>query len=322
MAQETAMMQADILGTDRERTRRDGSPAFEMPGLGSTECADGHVYMMARGTAGTGFAGVVALMAQAGDDGPARGALRLLHRRAMNRNVLLPPSRTRRTRDEVPTTLGAHRWRRADCFLRALEARGLRARPGAPRADWHGEHARGHRGEPPARGARLVRRPRRPGARPHAALPGPRGASRHARLAAPAGAAARRAHRRGAGRARGPPTTPRIAEEASVHATNGRVPTAARPRRREGPRPHVVRRRPDRDPGAREPRRRRCPRRDREAARRPAGRPAPAGRRNEPQRLAATSTTSTPTSAPSPSTSRPSAATSSASSWCGGPTSS
>ena len=65
MSQETAMMQADILGTNRER----GVPArgLDIPGLGLHETADGYVYMMASGFAGTGFAGLVALMDATGD---------------------------------------------------------------------------------------------------------------------------------------------------------------------------------------------------------------------------------------------------------------
>ncbi len=59
------MMQADILGTNRER----GVPArgLDIPGLGLHETADGHVYMMASGLAGAGFAGLVELMDLTGD---------------------------------------------------------------------------------------------------------------------------------------------------------------------------------------------------------------------------------------------------------------
>lgn len=65
MSQETAMMQADILGTNRER----GVPmrGLDIPGLGLHETADGHVYMMASGLAGAGFQGLVELMELTGD---------------------------------------------------------------------------------------------------------------------------------------------------------------------------------------------------------------------------------------------------------------
>jgi benzylsuccinate CoA-transferase BbsE subunit len=65
MAQETAMMQADILGTNRER----GVPlhGLDIPGLGLHEAVDGHVYLVASGLAGTGFPGLVGLMAETGD---------------------------------------------------------------------------------------------------------------------------------------------------------------------------------------------------------------------------------------------------------------
>jgi len=65
IAQETAMMQADILGTNRER----GVPmrGFTIPGTGLYETADGHVYMMASGIAGAGFVGLVSFMEETGD---------------------------------------------------------------------------------------------------------------------------------------------------------------------------------------------------------------------------------------------------------------
>lgn len=65
MAQETAMMTADILGTNRER----GVPmrGFSVPGTGLYEASDGHVYMMASGIAGAGFVGLVSFMEETGD---------------------------------------------------------------------------------------------------------------------------------------------------------------------------------------------------------------------------------------------------------------
>ncbi|MBT5774637.1 MAG: CoA transferase [Dehalococcoidia bacterium] len=65
IAQETAMMQADILGTNRER----GVPmrGFTIPGTGLYDTADGHVYMMASGIAGAGFVGLVSFMDETGD---------------------------------------------------------------------------------------------------------------------------------------------------------------------------------------------------------------------------------------------------------------
>ena len=65
IAQETAMMTADILGTNRER----GVPmrGFTIPGTGLYETVDGHVYMLASGIAGAGFVGLVSFMAETGD---------------------------------------------------------------------------------------------------------------------------------------------------------------------------------------------------------------------------------------------------------------
>jgi len=65
ISQETAMMQADILGTNRER----GVPmrGLDIPGLGLHEAADGHVVLVASGLAGSGFPGLVGLMAETGD---------------------------------------------------------------------------------------------------------------------------------------------------------------------------------------------------------------------------------------------------------------
>ncbi|TAJ19517.1 MAG: CoA transferase [Dehalococcoidia bacterium] len=62
MAEETAMQQADILGTDRGRTGGQGALGFKMPGLGIYETTDGHVYAMCTGNAGSGFPGLVQLM--------------------------------------------------------------------------------------------------------------------------------------------------------------------------------------------------------------------------------------------------------------------
>ncbi len=62
MAEETAMQQADILGTDRTRTGGQGALGFKMPGLGIYATTDGHVYAMCTGNAGSGFPGLVQLM--------------------------------------------------------------------------------------------------------------------------------------------------------------------------------------------------------------------------------------------------------------------
>lgn len=62
MAQETAMMFADINGIDRQRTGGTGGLAMRIPGIGLYAAADGWVYMLAAGTAGSGFQGVLATM--------------------------------------------------------------------------------------------------------------------------------------------------------------------------------------------------------------------------------------------------------------------
>jgi benzylsuccinate CoA-transferase BbsE subunit len=65
MAQETAMMTADILGTNRERTGGAGA-VLRIPGIGLYAASDGWVYTMAAGTAGSGFPGVLAMMDELG----------------------------------------------------------------------------------------------------------------------------------------------------------------------------------------------------------------------------------------------------------------
>lgn len=62
IAQETAMQQADILGTDRARTGGIGALGFKLPGFGIYETVDGYVYAMCTGNAGSGFVGLVDLM--------------------------------------------------------------------------------------------------------------------------------------------------------------------------------------------------------------------------------------------------------------------
>jgi benzylsuccinate CoA-transferase BbsE subunit len=70
MAEETAMQAADINGVDRVRTGGAGQLPVKMPGLGVYEAADGHVYAMCAGTAGSGFAGLVGLMTELGYQHP------------------------------------------------------------------------------------------------------------------------------------------------------------------------------------------------------------------------------------------------------------
>jgi len=72
MAEETAMQGADINGVDRERTGgsgRAGAYGLTLPGLGVYETADGHIYSMCTGNAGSGFPGLVELMNQIDDAG-------------------------------------------------------------------------------------------------------------------------------------------------------------------------------------------------------------------------------------------------------------
>ena len=70
IAQETAMQQADILGTDRERLGGLRPGGFKMPGLGIYDTADGVIFAMCSGNAGAGFAGLVELMAEMDGPGP------------------------------------------------------------------------------------------------------------------------------------------------------------------------------------------------------------------------------------------------------------
>ena len=69
MAQETAMQTAELLGTVRQRRGNTGLLGLQIPGTGLYECEDGYVFGAAAGTAGSGFAGLVALMEQSGEAG-------------------------------------------------------------------------------------------------------------------------------------------------------------------------------------------------------------------------------------------------------------
>ena len=66
MAQETAMMGADINGVDRTRTGRSGALGVPIPGSGLHEASDGHVFYVAIGMAGAGFAGLLQFMRDEG----------------------------------------------------------------------------------------------------------------------------------------------------------------------------------------------------------------------------------------------------------------
>ncbi|MEX2228802.1 MAG: CoA transferase [Dehalococcoidia bacterium] len=90
MAQETAMMFADINGTNRERTGGTGGLAVRIPGVGLYQTNDGWVYTLAAGTAGSGFQGVLATMDVLGyecdlRDEPWAGFIA----ESMNRSLLL-----------------------------------------------------------------------------------------------------------------------------------------------------------------------------------------------------------------------------------------
>lgn len=88
IAQETAMMTADMLGTNRER----GVPmrGFTIPGTGLYDTADGHVYMMASGIAGAGFVGLVAFMDETGDAEDLTGEpYQTFIREKMNTNFIM-----------------------------------------------------------------------------------------------------------------------------------------------------------------------------------------------------------------------------------------
>ncbi len=69
MAQETAMQTAELLGTVRQRRGNTGLLGVQIPGTGLYECEDGYVFGAAAGTAGSGFAGLVALMEESGEAG-------------------------------------------------------------------------------------------------------------------------------------------------------------------------------------------------------------------------------------------------------------
>lgn len=66
IAQETAMMGADILEVDRARTGGAGVFGVPIPGAGLYPAADGHVFYIAIGTAGTGFPGLMQFMRDEG----------------------------------------------------------------------------------------------------------------------------------------------------------------------------------------------------------------------------------------------------------------
>ncbi len=66
MAQETAMMSADILGVDRVRSGTSGALGIPIPGTGLYGANDGHVFYVAIGSAGSGFEGLMQFMRDEG----------------------------------------------------------------------------------------------------------------------------------------------------------------------------------------------------------------------------------------------------------------
>jgi benzylsuccinate CoA-transferase BbsE subunit len=88
IAQETAMMTADILGTNRERGV--SLRGFSVPGLGLYEASDGHISMMASGFAGSGFVGLLGFMSETGEqqDLDQEPYLTFIHER-MNTNFIM-----------------------------------------------------------------------------------------------------------------------------------------------------------------------------------------------------------------------------------------
>ncbi len=106
VAQETAMMAADILGTDRERTGGRSMLGLDMPGSGLHQARDGYVFLMASGTAGSGFDGLLELMREQGaaedlTEEPYSSFIAT----SMNRNFLMQLVADERTRDEARGTL-------------------------------------------------------------------------------------------------------------------------------------------------------------------------------------------------------------------------
>ena len=105
MAQETAMMTADILGTNRERTGASSALGIDLPGFGLHEAADGFVYLMAMGTAGSGFQGLLALMAEEGMAGDLlEEPYTSFIATSLNRNVLIELLADEERRAEVEAT--------------------------------------------------------------------------------------------------------------------------------------------------------------------------------------------------------------------------
>jgi crotonobetainyl-CoA:carnitine CoA-transferase CaiB-like acyl-CoA transferase len=89
MAQETAMMTTDILRTNRERTGGI-TGGLRIPGVGLYEAADGYVYTLAAGLAGSGFQGVLLLMDELGFEHDLREEpYATFIRESMNRALLL-----------------------------------------------------------------------------------------------------------------------------------------------------------------------------------------------------------------------------------------
>ena len=90
MAQETAMMGADINGIDRARTGDASATGARIPGIGLYATSDGWVYTMATGTAGSGFEGLLALMDELGYQSDLREEpWASFVRESMNRQFLL-----------------------------------------------------------------------------------------------------------------------------------------------------------------------------------------------------------------------------------------
>ncbi len=104
MAQETAMQSADILGVDRARVGfASGTLGISLPGVGLYAAADGWVYYMAMGTAGSGFQGLLGFMRDedAGgdlDEEPYASFIAETSNRTMIVQLLADPDRAAATR--------------------------------------------------------------------------------------------------------------------------------------------------------------------------------------------------------------------------------
>ena len=142
LSQETAMQMWDMR---HELRKRQGGSTRMLPGLGTYECADGHVYSMV-GVAGFG-APLSVLLAWMNEEGEGHGldddSVELLSKINLREltALLTKPEELQKNHGQART---GGRGGGVEVLPHPLQARPVCGWPDAPAADWSGELGEGH----------------------------------------------------------------------------------------------------------------------------------------------------------------------------------